>query len=960
MSKLQILLVDDHKSVRGAIRSLLSARPDWTVCGEAGDGLEAVEKTRLLRPDLILMDVFMPRMDGVEATRIILRESPGTKVIVISQNDPMLVSRQAAGMGANGFVAKADLGRELIPTIDKIVVGQVFQAKALPIPGEQALERADAVSDKQFRHALDALPAAVYITDAEGRLTYLNSAAINFSGRIPELGSDSWCVTWKLFRPDGRPLPYDQCPMAMALKEGRAVYGEEIIAERPDGTRRWFSPFPTPLRDVEGKIVGAINMLIDITERKRQEPTSTLLAAIVDSSDDAIVSKNLDGIITSWNQSAARIFGYSSAEAIGQHITLIIPSDRRKEEVEILARLRRGERVEHFDTVRRRKDGQLVDVSLTISPIRDESGTIIGASKVARDVSERKQADRTQGLLSSIVDSSDDAIVSKTLEGVITSWNRSAERIFGYSPREAIGQPITLIIPSDRLDEEKEIIARLRQGEKVDHFDTVRRRKDGSLLDVSLTISPVHDAAGGVIGASKVARDISERKQTEQTLAHAAREQRALFHLADGLHRAQSLDQVYGAAMSAICEGVDCDRSAILLADGGGAMRFAAWRGLSDLYRKTVEGRSPWKHEDQNPQIVSFGNIEVGTFSKDLEKIMRAEGIGALAFIPLVSKNKLIGEFMTYYPTAHEFTAKELEICTMIAQQVSFAIERKKADEELRLSEERFRLLSERLDAEVRSRTEELEKRNADLLRQSMRVRSLSRRLLKAQDEERRHIARELHDSAGQTLTVLGMNLTQLLDEIKTLDPQIVELARASQEMVQQLHQEIRTTSYLLHPPLLDENGLASALALYTQGLSDRGHTNIHLELAEDFGRIPTEMELVVFRLVQECLTNVHRHAGADNVVIRLTRQADRVTVEVEDDGHGMSEQRLAEVQSAGSGVGIRGMRERVCQLQGEFDITSDSSGTRVRATIPIPDTAREGSSDSPQATAAQDRRAHT
>jgi signal transduction histidine kinase len=192
-----------------------------------------------------------------------------------------------------------------------------------------------------------------------------------------------------------------------------------------------------------------------------------------------------------------------------------------------------------------------------------------------------------------------------------------------------------------------------------------------------------------------------------------------------------------------------------------------------------------------------------------------------------------------------------------------------------------------------------------------------------------------------------------LLEKIKTLDPRIVELAQASEQMVQQLHREIRTTSYLLHPPLLDENGLASALALYRQGLSNRSRTGIHLEIAEDFGRIPMETELVAFRLVQECLTNVHRHAGADNVVIRVSRQADRVSVEVEDDGHGMSAQKLAEVQSGGSGVGIRGMRERVCQLQGDLEITSDSSGTRVRASIPIPDTAIEGISDGPQETAA-------
>ena len=219
-------------------------------------------------------------------------------------------------------------------------------------------------SERRFREMIDLLPAAIYTTDAEGRLTHFNPAAVEFSGRVPELGTDHWCVSWKMFLPDGTPLPHDQCPMAVALKEGRIIDGAECIAERPDGRRVWFTPYPRPLRDAEGRIVGGVNMLLDITERKAAERASGLLASIVDSSDEAIISMNLDGIITSWNRSAERLFGHKAEEAIGRNVALIIPPDRREEEATILERLKRGEQVEHFETVRVRKDGSTFDVSL--------------------------------------------------------------------------------------------------------------------------------------------------------------------------------------------------------------------------------------------------------------------------------------------------------------------------------------------------------------------------------------------------------------------------------------------------------------------------------------------------------------------------------------------------------------------------------------------------------------------
>lgn len=247
------------------------------------------------------------------------------------------------------------------------------------------------------------------------------------------------------------------------------------------------------------------------------------LAAIVASADDAIVTKDLSGVITSWNPAAERLFGYTVAEAVGSHISLIIPDDRRFEEDYVLSRVREGSGVDHYETYRRRKDGALVDISVTVSPIRDATGTIIGASKIAREITTRKLTERDALRLAAIVQWSDDAIISKDLNGIIQTWNQGAERMFGYSPEEAVGRPITLIIPKDRLHEEVEVLRRIRAETPIDHFETVRRHKDGHLVEISLTVSPIRSANGVILGASKIARDISEQKRLQRAVEEANR-----------------------------------------------------------------------------------------------------------------------------------------------------------------------------------------------------------------------------------------------------------------------------------------------------------------------------------------------------------------------------------------------------------------------------------------------------
>jgi PAS domain S-box-containing protein len=246
---------------------------------------------------------------------------------------------------------------------------------------------------------LDALPVAIYTTDAEGRIAYYNSAAAALWGHRPQIGIDQWCGSWRLFWPDGTWMPHDQCPMAVALREGRAVRGEEAFLERPDGSRARFLPFPTPLRDASGRLVGAINLLVDTTEQHRTDSRAAHFAAMVESSDDAMMSVTLDGVITSWNAGATRVFGYEAKEIVGRPIGVLVPPELQGEEKRVLARLRQGERIRHYETVRLAKDGRRVDVSLSVSLMRDRGGRPIGASKVARDITERKKAEALQRML---------------------------------------------------------------------------------------------------------------------------------------------------------------------------------------------------------------------------------------------------------------------------------------------------------------------------------------------------------------------------------------------------------------------------------------------------------------------------------------------------------------------------------------------------------------------------------
>ena len=596
------------------------------------------------------------------------------------------------------------------------------------LPGElpAARRRRPAVREQQVpRGLVDALPAAVYTTDAAGRITYYNEAAAELWGYRPELGKSAWCGSWKLYWPDGTPMAHDECPMALALRDKRPIRGMDAIAERPDGTRVPFMPYPTPLFDASGILIGAVNMLVDMTRQReageRLDASEARYRGIFEGARVALWDQDFSPLLDLLDELRAqgvtdvRAYFETRPEELAKAVSLVQVRDVNNYAVKLfeaddkkallgalgttflpetqpvfvdeMVALWEGRRDFESEAPARTLKGRRLTILLTIA----WSGERCEHSLVSiLDISKQKAAEQVRQQLVSIIESSNDAIISKDLDGVIVSWNKGAERLFGYSAEEAVGRPITILIPEENRDEEPKILERIRRGERLEHYETVRRRKDGRLVDISLTVSPVRHAEGRIVGASKIARDITGRKRGEEALARRMDEHAALYQFTDRLHRAESLGDVYEAALDAILRALRCNRASILLFDDAGVMRFAAWRELSDGYRSAVDGHSPWTPDERTPQPILIEDVEAADIDASLKSTIEKEGIRALAFIPLVSKGKLVGKFMTYYEAPHVFTDAEVDLAVTIARQLGFGVERMRAEEALHESEERF------------------------------------------------------------------------------------------------------------------------------------------------------------------------------------------------------------------------------------------------------------------------------
>ena len=361
--------------------------------------------------------------------------------------------------------------------------------------------------------------------------------------------------------------------------------------------------------------------------------------------------------------------------------------------------------------------------------------------------------DRAIAHLAALVANADDAIVTKDLDGIITSWNAAAERMFGYREADVIGRSITIIIPPERLGEETEILTRLRRGEAIRHFETERVRRDGTLVPISLAISPMRDARGRIIGASKIARDITDRRHAERAIRESMQRLEALYRLVDEIGRVKDVVSICDAAVEAIA-AVGADRASVLLFDDEGVMRFRSWRNLSAEYRAAVEGHSPWTRDTTDAQPVLVGDVSADpAIGPALRDVITSEGIRSLAFVPLASDGHLLGKFMIYYDSAHTFTTPELRLAETIGSHVAFGISRVLAEESVETLLKQTELArrdeqAARIDADERRMIAEHLARLARVVTETLDVGEVAQRVVDS--------ALELFHVHGSALRVSG------------------------------------------------------------------------------------------------------------------------------------------------------------------------------------------------------------
>ncbi|HLH54263.1 MAG TPA: PAS domain S-box protein [Verrucomicrobiae bacterium] len=753
---------------------------------------------------------------------------------------------------------------------------------------------------------LQSIRDAVIATDTEGQISFMNAEAERLTG-------------WGSTEANGRALPEVfqivhaetrqplENPVDKALRTG-AIVGPANHAQliSKSGSGILVDDNAAPIRKADGTISGVVLVFRDVTEKQAAQRNSARLAAIVEFSGDAILTKTLNSVVQSWNAAAERLFGYRPEEIIGRPVTVLFPPDRLGEEDQILERLRQGKPVERLETIRVSKHGRQIPVAVSISPIKDAEGRVIGASKILQDITPlvavREALVQEKELLATTLASIGDAVLVTDAQARVRFLNKEAERLTGWASSEAEGKPIGEVfhIINEQTRERIEDPAAkvLRLGGVVGLANhTILVSRDGGETPIDDSAAPIRREGGPINGIVVVFRDFSERKKLEQ-------QQQRMYDLLQAVNEARKLPDIYEAALETITQCLGSQRSSILLIDKEGVMRFTAWRCLSDGYRAAVEGHSPWKADDPDTHPVCIEDAR--KIEGDLKPVIQREGIGALAFVPIRYGGKLLGKFMVYYNQEHHFRPEELRLAVAIANQVGLAIQRLRAQEQL--------------ETIVKERTAKLSEMIAELQHVSYAITHDMRAPLRAMST----FAGIIHEGLSadpNTSPELLDSCRRIISSATRLDQLIKDALNYTKAVLQELP---------LHP--VD-------LARLIPGLIE-SYPNLQSDKAEII--IPNDLPVVLGEesLLTQCFSNLLGNAVKfvapgvrPRVRLRVERADEIARIFVEDNGIGItkeSQRRLFGMFERltsgyeGTGIGLAIVRKVVERMGGRVGVESD------------------------------------
>ncbi len=798
-----------------------------------------------------------------------------------------------------------------------------------------------------LRTTLASIGDGVIVTDAQGNVTFVNSVALALTG-----GSHADALAQKLeqvfqMRDEKAGKPIEN-PAAQVLRTGQATEpGEHVLLVARSGKLIPIDASAAPMRDDNRKLIGAVLIFRDITAHRLTEE------AIRQSEERFRVAlKNSPMVVSHQNQDLRYIWvynparGFPSQSVVGKtDADIMTQPDALQWSAIKRAVLSSG--VGTREEVSAIVDGKQRTFDLTVEPLRAGEGNIVGVTCASIDITERKREQAATARLAAIVESSEDAIVGKTLDGIILSWNPSAEQLYGYTADEIIGRSIAILYPAERQDEFREIAQRLKQGESIPQHDTAQLRKDGKRVDVSVSVSLVRDSMGRVIGASSIARNITPRKRAEAL-------QRFRSEVSDLLGSSLAYETTL-ANVARLAVPRIADWCAIHLLDDAGNIQQVALAHIDPAQVSRAEEllrRYPPAPDAQSGvrHVIRTGHHEfvervtdeqLAAAARDVEhlNLLVDLGVKSSLIVPLTARQRTFGAitFVTTESGRH-FTMDDLALAQDLANRAALSVDNARLFRELQQANEDLEQRVVQRTIELQATNRKLQEEIAERQRANEQLRDLSAHLQSAREEERMRVAREIHDELGQVLTAVKMDLALLARSLSehgkraSLDSVVADI-HATSRLVDESIAKMREIIRELRPEILDHLGLKAAIEWQAQEFQT--HTGIACQFDSSDEEISLDLDraTAVFRILQETLTNVARHAQATRVEIRLEHRNSQLALLVRDNGRGITASEISNQKS----FGILGMRERALLFGGTVEWQGmPGKGTTVTAQIPM------------------------